>query len=259
LIEIVGGTQIDTGVFVLLPIISLIAGVFAGSIGAGGILFVATLYITTGLSPSTIAGTSSSIFIPGSVAATAAYARSGDMDWVLALVLGVGALVGTNLGTQLNLLLHPDEFRLVLALSLWLTGGIILYREYHGISVSRVVSTDSLGGIITFGTGGVVIGISGGLFGVGGPLFSVPFLLVLGVPLLISVAVSQAFAVFVTVSTTANYLALGAVDGLLALTNGPFFLIGIVIGWKVAHTVDHLWLKIILSLVIIATGVQLLL
>ena len=250
------GSPVSPQVLLLfsLALTSVLAGVLAGTIGAGGILLVTILYLMTALTSAAVAGTSAAIFILGSIGGTIAYTRSGEMDWRMATALGIGAFFGTRLGAEINLWLSERLFRIALATALIATGITIFYRELRGLSPRQLVTMDSWQDYPLLIGSGVIIGAMGGLFGVGGPLFAVPLLLLLGVSLLTAVAVGQTLAVLITVSTTLIYLPLGGVNTTLVLINGPLFLIGTILGWRLAHRIDKEWLKGLLGVVIIIVG-----
>jgi uncharacterized membrane protein YfcA len=83
---------------VLAAFIGLLAGVLAGMFGAGGgILFVPAL-LALGLDSHVAIGTSLLAIIPAVAAGTWQNARAGTVQWRAAGVVGVAAVVSSQLG-----------------------------------------------------------------------------------------------------------------------------------------------------------------
>lgn len=90
---------------------------------------------------------------------------------------------------------------------------------------------------------GFGVAVVAGLFGLGGPMLSVPLLVVCGLPVLSALAAAQAQSVVIAAIGTVGYVLHGSVDwGLAALVGVPE-LIGVVVGWRIAHAVPARRLK----------------
>jgi uncharacterized membrane protein YfcA len=86
-------------VIALALVLGLFAGVLAGLYGVGGgILFVPTLVLVIGLSQVEAEATSLLAIIPTVVAGTWRQQRYGNVRWRAALVIGLVAIVGVELG-----------------------------------------------------------------------------------------------------------------------------------------------------------------
>lgn len=124
-----------------------------------------------------------------------------------------------------------------------LIGGLVWYRERTLTDSDYTIDPGSRTGLLTGGAVGIGVGIPAGLLGIGGPVLAVPLLTLLGVPLLAALAVAQVQSVFIAGAATVGYLAQGAVSLPLVAVIGIPELAGIVIGWRVAKTVDAKRLK----------------
>ncbi|HLR33348.1 MAG TPA: sulfite exporter TauE/SafE family protein, partial [Fodinibius sp.] len=112
-------------------------------------------------------------------------------------------------------------------------------------------------GLIWMGIVGIGVGFSGGLLGVGGPVLAVPMLVVLGAPMLLSVALAQVQSIFISGMATVGYALQGVVNWKLAAFLVIPLLIGTVVGWYVAQRIRVRRLKVALALVLVALGIYL--
>lgn len=250
-------TSLSPGVEAFIVFVAFIAGLSAAAIGPGGIFLIIFLYLLTPLSNLQIAATSSATYIIGGVIGTVAYSHSGDMDFRMAVVMGVASLTGTKIGTILNEYLSKQVFGMILGVLIVLIGVFSVYRELHGLEPIFHLDTESARGYATLLAIGLVIGVFGGLLGIGGPVLAVPVLVLIGVPMLTSVAVAQLHLIFVTISTTVNYYLIGAITYPLVLLTMAAYGTGTVFGWRVAQRVDPGQLKLTLGGVLVLSGVYL--
>ena len=144
----------EPGLLVVLGTVAFAGGVAVTSVGPGGIFVVAALYGLTALPTAVVAGTSSVTFVGGSLLGAAGYARSGDMDWALALIIGSGGALGTRVGVFLNTLISRGAFGVLLGALLGAVGVTIVLRErgYLDRLPTLDVAPSSPAGIAVFGT-----------------------------------------------------------------------------------------------------------
>lgn len=244
--------NLDALTLVLLALFGLLGGIGITAVGPGGVLPTIGMFLLTGLSPSTIAGTAIATHIGTGALGTAAFARSGQLKdgptRRTALLLAATALVGTPLGVLLNTRVSGREFGLLLACAVTVTGALVWVRDRR----QRRAPTDtlSLSGEQISTTLAVVVGLTvsvvAGLFGLGGPMLSVPLLIVCGLPVLSALAAAQAQSVVIAVIGTIGFAVHGSVDWALAVVVGLPELAGVLIGWRIAHAVPERRLKFIL-------------
>jgi uncharacterized membrane protein YfcA len=241
----------------LLMIIALIAGIGITAIGPGGVLLTIALFAMTDLGPAEVAGTAIITHIGTGIAGTLAYVRSGQLRQVqtrsLAKMLAISAIVGTPLGVFINAQVSTRQFGLLLAVFVMTIGATVLIREFHGIPVSgnHVHGAPGRVGQSVVGTGVATIS---GMFGLGGPMIAVPVLVITGVPMLSALAAAQAQSVIVSITGTVVYLGQGAIDWPLAIMTGIPELIGVWLGWKIAHALPRRLLTVVLGVSLTVLG-----
>ena len=248
---------VPTAVLVALLLLAFLGGVIVATIGPGGILIVTGLYLLTSLSSAEVAGTSSAIFTVGAIFGSVVYARSGEIDWLVAGVVSAAAAVGTWIGVQANGYLSRTAYGFALAALLALVGGNIIYREYRDLE-PRVELGRDRGDLVAFAGIGLVIGGFGGLLGIGGAALSAPALVLVGVPMLVTIAVTQIVVVFTALFTSLNYLLRDAVVLSLFVPITAAYLGGVALGWWLAHRIDADRLKFGLGVALIGLAGSLL-
>lgn len=234
--------MLDPTLALALLAVAFLAGVGITAIGPGGVFTIAALFFWTSLPSATIAGTASLTFVATGLLGTVAYVRSGELAAgdarEASIVLSVASVLGVAAGVRINLAISERLFGILLGTFLALVGGLIVYREVHGISPRNVLGDSSRRrrrGLLA--VVGAFVGLSGGLLGIGGPVLAVPLLVLLGVPMLVAVAVAQVQSVLVSALTAGGYALVGAISLPVALLVGIPQLVGAVVGWRVAHRV----------------------
>lgn len=249
----------DAGLIVLLIVIAFFAGIGIAAIGPGGIFVTIALFLLTAETPGTVAGTAHTTFIATGIVGTLAYYRSGELatrsSMRMAAVLSVVGLAGALLGVVLNGYVSEAVFGLLLGGFVSLTGGLIIVRKRQVGAVAEAAKVEAAGvPLVTVAFVGLLVGVASGLLGVGGPVIAVPLLVLLGVPFLLSVGVAQVQSIFIALFAAAGYAVQGEVSVLLAVLVGIPQLVGVYLGWRVAHHVDEERLKWWLAVVLLVTG-----
>ena len=238
----------------LLVAVALAAGAVIGLGGPGGAPFVAGLLVIAGFTPGAAAGTAAVALAAVLLAGTAVYARSGDVRWRVAAALAVPTLVGTQVGAAANAAVSPGAFDLLFGGVLALVGAVVLYRELSDLDALHVFDSASPRSLALLAGLGLFVGTLGGLSGLGGPTLAVPGLLLLDVPLLEAVGTAQVEGVVATGATGLTYLshgtvALGAVGAL-----APPLVVGLAVGWFLAHHVDERLVALAIGALLLAVA-----
>lgn len=160
----------------LIPLIAigLAAGVLSGLFGiGGGTIIVPALALWLGMPQKLAAGTSVAAILPAAVVGATSYAVQGNVDWMAALSLAIGIVIGAQLGTFLLARLPVNTiqwvfmaFLLVVIVSLW----FVVPQRDDAIAMSVLMS---LLLVLT----GFVTGVLSGVLGVGGGIIVVPVLM----------------------------------------------------------------------------------
>lgn len=248
--------MVSTEILVALLFLSFLGGVIVTTIGPGGILIVTGLYLLTSLSSAEVAGTSSAIFTAGAIFGSFIYARSGEIDWILASIVSAAAAVGTLIGVQINTYLSRAVYGSILAGLLAVVGCNIIYREYQELEPCIELGRGRRDLVVFVGIG-LVIGVFGGLLGIGGAALAAPALVLVGVPMLVTIAVTQIVVVFTALFTTLNYLFLDTIITPLFIPITGAYLVGVGLGWWLAHRIEADRLKLALGIVLVGLALSL--
>ncbi|MET8472735.1 sulfite exporter TauE/SafE family protein [Streptomyces sp. NPDC006422] len=233
----------DTTHLVLLAVAGLVGGIGITAIGPGGVLPTIGLFLFSGLTPSGVAGTAIVTHVATGLLGTAVYARSGQLKDPgtrrCATVLAGVALVGAPLGVLCNTLVAGRGFGMLLACAVVVTGVLVWVRDRRAVQDAGRTHIP----LVRTALIGAVVAVVAGLFGLGGPMLSVPLLVVAGLPVLSSLAAAQAQSIVIASAGTVAYVAHGSVDWPLAALVGVPELIGVVVGWRIAHALPAHRLK----------------
>lgn len=160
----------------LIPLIAvgIAAGILSGLFGiGGGTIIVPALAIWLGMPQRLAAGTSVAAILPTAIVGSLSYAAQGNVDWIAALCLAIGIIVGAQLGTYLLAKLPVSAlqwafmvFLVVVIITLWL---VVPQREDQ-ISMNLLAA-----GMLVLT--GFVTGVLSGVLGVGGGVVVVPVLM----------------------------------------------------------------------------------
>lgn len=161
------------GVLPLL-LVGVAGGVLSGLFGiGGGTIIVPALALWLGMPQKLSAGTSVAAILPTAIVGATSYALQGNVDWVAAICLAVGIVLGAQLGTYLLARLPVGAiqwafmvFLAVVIVSLWF---VVPQR-------SDRIEIDLLTGAMLVLTG-FVTGVLSGVLGVGGGVVVVPVLM----------------------------------------------------------------------------------
>lgn len=218
-------------VALLVPCV-LMVGTMIGCTGIGGLLLPPCLLYIAGLDVHTAMATSMLSFVFTGAAGAISYARQGSIDFRVVGWLIAGIVPASILGAWTNRILSASLLTLLLT-------AVILASGIHALVSSgpkRPTRQQALAPSVLLGLGGLV-GFGSALTGTGGPVLLVPMMLLLKVPILKAVGVSQVIQVAVAVSATAGYSVYGGVDFPLGVAVGTVATLGVVAGAHIAHRV----------------------
>lgn len=222
-------------VFVFVAI-GLLSGFLSGLFGVGGgTVIVPLLVLLAAFGQKLASGTSSAAIMPTAAVGVIAYAVGGDVDWVAALLLASGAVVGAQIGTRLLHSISEPVLR-------WFFVGFLVVVM---ISLFVIIPSRDAELVVTLWSGlalvltGLVTGVLSGLIGVGGGIVVVPVLILLfGASDLIAKGTSLLMMIPTTMSGTVGNirhknvdLVAGGCIGAAACVTTPF-------GALVANAVD---------------------
>lgn len=162
--------------YVVFVAIGLLSGFMSGLFGVGGgTVIVPLLVLLAAFGQKLASGTSGASIIVTAAVGVISYAAHGQVDWLAALLLAAGGVIGAPIGAQL---LH----RLSEAFLRWFFVGflVVVMISLFFIIPDRdaTVPMNVWIGIALVGVG-IVTGVLSGLIGVGGGIIVVPVLILL--------------------------------------------------------------------------------
>lgn len=234
--------------------IGLLSGFLSGLFGVGGgTVIVPLLVMLAAFSQKLASGTSSAAIIPTAAVGVITYAVHGDVDWIAALLLAAGAVVGAQFGTRLLHRLSEPVLR-------WIFVGFLIVVM---ISLFFVIPERDAELHLTFWSAaalvltGLVTGVMSGLIGVGGGIIVVPVLILLfGSSDLIAKGTSLLMMIPTTMSGTIGNLRHKNVDLIAGLVIGIAACVTTPLGAIVAGAVDPQVANILFVIFLVILTIQ---
>ena len=213
---------------IVCPLV-FIAG-FVDAVAGGGGLISLPAYLLAGFPVHFAIGTNKLSSAMGTALATWRYAKSGYVPWKEALLCAAVALVASNLGTNLGLLVDDSSFRIVLLAVLPLTALYLARHRNLGEEKEPLPRTQTVAIALAIA---FVIGMYDGFYGPGTGTFLI--LLLTG---LAHVSLGKANGMAKVINLTTNlsslvvFLLNGKVMILLGLVAGCFSILGNYLGTR---------------------------
>ncbi len=190
--------------------VGLLAGLLSGLFGVGGgTVIVPLLVMFLAFNQRLAAGTSLAAIVPTATVGVISYAVGGHVDWLAAILLAVGAIVGTQIGTWMLPRISQTALR-------WTFVGFVVVVI---VSLFIVIPSRDAEIHMTVWSGialvvvGLLTGILSGLIGVGGGVVVVPVLILLfGASDLVAKGTSLLFMIPAAISGTIGNLRRKNVD-----------------------------------------------
>ncbi|CAN5433360.1 sulfite exporter TauE/SafE family protein [soil metagenome] len=197
-----------------LLLIGAVGGLLSGAFGVGGgTVMVPLMILLLGFDQRRAAATSLAAIVPTSIAGSLGYLAKGELDLVAAVLIALGGIGGTLIGTKLLRTLPLGWLRWMF-IALLLLVAIRLFFEVPSRGADLVLTPWTIAGLLVLG---LVVGVAAGMFGIGGGVIIVPVLVSLfGVSDLIAKGTSLvAMIPTATAGTVANARA-----GMMRLSDG---------------------------------------
>jgi len=158
-----------------LILLGLAAGYLSGLFGVGGGIIVVPTLVLMGLDQRRAAGSSIAAILPTAVIGATSYGIAGHVDWIAGVVLAVGIILGTQLGSYL---LARLPYSVLFWILIVFMAGVIVSLWVAIPNRGDTISIDgpAVAGLLVVGT---FTGVLSGLLGVGGGIVVVPALILL--------------------------------------------------------------------------------
>jgi len=99
----------------LLPLFGILVGVAASFTGLGGGFVVVPLLVALGYTPQRAVGTSFAAILLVGLSSLAGHARLAEVDWKAGLLLGLGGVIGAQVGPRLLQNVSESVFQKIFA------------------------------------------------------------------------------------------------------------------------------------------------
>lgn len=162
----------QTQQIVIMIVVGLVAGAFSGLFGIGGGSIIVPALVWLGMSQRHAAATSLAAIIPLSISGVVSYATAGNVDWLAALLMVIGTIIGSQIGSWLLSRL-PELFLrwfFVAFLAVMVVSQLV-FTPSRNSSIHITVIKGVLLVVL-----GIIIGMLSALLGIGGGAITVPTL-----------------------------------------------------------------------------------
>jgi len=242
----------------LTLVIGTVAG-FLNTLAGGGSMITLPFLIFLGL-PSVIAnGTNRIAIMSQNIAAVANFRRKGVFDWKLSIMLGIPAIFGAIVGSNLAINISEQIFNRILGIVMLIVLTITVWqpekRFIHGEEKINLTNRRKVAAIIVF----FFIGMFGGFIQAG-----VGFIIIASLSLLtgMSLVKINSVKIFVVgiymIFSLAVFIYNGEVDWVIGLTLAIGNAAGGILGSNFAVAKGEKWIKIILAIVIVVMSIKIL-
>jgi uncharacterized membrane protein YfcA len=158
----------------VLVLVGVLGGLLSGAFGVGGgIVMVPLMMWFLGMDQRRAAATSLVAIVPTAIAGSIQYQVLGHLDVVAGLLVAVGGIGGSLIGTRLLRTLPLGWLRWLFIVLLVLVA-VRLFFEVPSRGSELVYSPGAVIGLVLVG---VVMGVASGLVGIGGGVILVPVLI----------------------------------------------------------------------------------
>ena len=236
---------------IALALICFIVGVLIGAVGIGGVLLVPALTLVADISVHQAVPVCTLSFLATGVIGVIVYARHGSIQWPKVFWLCLGAVPAAFLGS-ISLLSIPAMAVMLLVAGLMIVSGIdALIKVYRSPAQGRAprqlkpVQYIAIGAITGFGSA---------ITGTGGPLILVPILIVLGLPVLTAVGLSQAIQIPIAAFASVGNWMSGNLNFDLALVIATVLVVGSLAGALLVHRLPTEQIRKLIAILLVFFG-----
>jgi uncharacterized protein len=233
--------------------LALVAGVFIGAIGIGGIILVSGLIYLGDLEPRAAISACLMGYILTGAVGTWVYARAKSIRWPMAFWLCAGAMPGAFSGSWATNNAASGVLELGIG-ALTAAAGLHGLRAGHG---EPKPSSPPNGPVLA--AIGLFTGFGSALTGTGGPLLLVPILLWLQLPILTAVGLSQVIQVPIALLATLSNFFYGAIDLRLGALIAATLALGTWLGARIAHMAPKQALRRLVAIALALIGAMIIL
>lgn len=242
----------------------LITGMLSGLLGlGGGFVLVPALVYLLGMNQHRAHGTSLAVISMVALSGAISYSRHGQVDWLVAIELMIGGVIGATLGARICNLISARKLRRSFGILMALVGLRMLYGAASAaylvtpVVAGHPISPHEFWGGLAVGGIGLFTGILSGIFGVGGGIIMIPALVLLfSFSQKMAQGISLAVIIPVSISGALIHTKNGNVRWNIAFWLGVGGIIGALIGARIANReVSDLALKGMFGFLTLIVGI----
>ena len=232
-----------------VALLGLASGLMIGCIGIGGVILAPSLWFFAGTPIQVAISAATFAYLLSGIVGTTVFAREKSIDWPMVWWLCLGAAPTAFLG---GLTVQAADPRI-------LQGGIGLLALGSGINalwpqqIEKKRESLSINKTLLVPIGAVV-GFFSAISGTGGPMILVPILILMNLPVLLAVGLSQAIQLPIATAGTFGNLVHGRLDWSLAGTLAVVLTLGSWLGAKIAHRIPRKLMHRLVSVVLLVVG-----
>ncbi len=230
--------------------IGILTGLLIGLVGVGGVLLAPLLHSVWDVDLHRAMATSSWSFLFTGVTGTFTYARRKTISWRMVVWLSLGILPGALLGAQTNSLLPVPTLTVILGGLIGFSGLNTLLKR--GGNKDQKASRFPVPVLILMG---ITVGFGSALTGTGGPVLLVPVLMLLRVPVLLAIGVSQAAQLPIAIFASIGFAMNDQIDFRLGTELGIVQAISVLVGAAVAHRIATTTLRRTVATALVAVAI----
>jgi len=232
-------------------LIGLLAGFASGMLGIGGGIIIVPSLILIGVDPHVAIATSLVAIIIVTLSGSATHRRLGHVKPRVAAMLGVPAILGTQVGAIASINTHTDTIKLIYGIFLL----ILAYRFLHTrkpLRAGRPRSDPMV--IITFG---FLVGVLAAFLGIGGGIVMVLFMSIyMGIDIRHAVGTSSAVIVVISIAATAQYVHQGVPDIAAGMAIGVAGAVTAIIGARATISISRDNLRRVFGVLLLIIGLR---
>ncbi len=219
-------------------------------VGVGGVLLSPLLHHFWDIDLHVAMATSSWSFVFTGITGTFTYARRKTISWRMVVWLSLGILPGALLGAQTNSLLSVPTLTVILGGLIGFSGLNTLLKR--GGNKDQKTSKFPVPVLILMG---IAVGFGSALTGTGGPVLLVPILMLLHVPILLAIGVSQAAQLPIAIFASIAFAMNDQIDFRLGTELGIVQAISVLVGAAVAHRIATTTLRRTVATALVAVAI----
>lgn len=157
-----------------LLLVGVLGGTLSGAFGVGGgTVMVPLLIWLLGFDQRRAAATSLAAIVPAAIAGATSYTVAGEIDLAAALLIALGGIGGSLIGTRLLRTLPLGWLRWLFVAFLVLVA-IRMFLEVPARGAELALTPWTIAALVLLG---IAMGVAAGMFGVGGGVLAVPVLI----------------------------------------------------------------------------------